>query len=73
MTPAAKRIQDRAELTEIITATCKRRHDSEEHRRACINETLKQPAEDRAYWVDYWTKANPKTWDIEAVKAGVHP
>ena len=73
MKTAQQRMKERAELTELITATCKSRHDTEEHRKACINETLKQPDEDRAYWLWYWAWADPKTWDTDAVIRGAHP
>jgi len=73
MRPSQQRIKDRAELTELITATCKRRGDSEAHRLACINETLREPEADWPWWREYWRNANPKHRNIEAVKRGDHP
>lgn len=73
MRPAQARIARRAALSTLITATCNRRHDSEAHRKACIDETLREPEEDWYWWEEYWRRADPSTWDLEAVKAGAAP
>lgn len=73
MSPSEASIQRRAEIAAVIAETCNRRRDSDEHRKACINETLLEPEADWPWWLDYWRRANPKTWDLAAVLAGKHP
>ncbi len=64
--PAKTRAARRGELAAIITETCNRRRDSDAHRQACINETLREPEADWPAWAEYWRAANPKTWEIGA-------
>ena len=65
MRPAEARIRARGELAALITETCNRRRDSDAHRQACINQTLREPEADWPAWAEYWRSVDPRNWPLE--------
>lgn len=68
MRPAEARIRARGELAALISEACNRRGDSDAHRQACINETLREPEADWPAWAELWRQANPGNWTIPEIK-----